>query len=169
MQSGVASFYEGWSKANAHLVDRIGQLGADALELRAAPESWPVWAIVGHLAGTRVYWLCGVIGEAGAGSTPFSDPLGQGWEDRLDARRESHELITAVQSSWRIVESCLDRWTPAMLGETFTRELNGSVQLHTRQSVLTRLLTHDAYHSGEVSLILGTNGMEGIDLWRPLG
>ena len=60
MSAGIVSYYEGWPRANAHLVNRIQRLGTEALELRAAPESWPIWAIVGHLASTRVYWLCGV-------------------------------------------------------------------------------------------------------------
>jgi hypothetical protein len=29
------------------------------------------------------------------------------------------------------------------------------------------LLSHDAYHSGEASLLLGMHGLEPIDLWRP--
>ncbi len=28
--------------------------------------------------------------------------------------------------------------------------------MHTRQSVLYRILTHDAYHTGEISLTLGS-------------
>ena len=29
-------------------------------------------------------------------------------------------------------------------------------------------MTHDAFHAGEVSVILGTHGREAIDLWRGL-
>ena len=42
------------------------------------------------------------------------------------------------------------------------------VQMHTRQSVLFRLVTHDAYHTGEMSLVLGSHGLGEIDLWRGL-
>jgi hypothetical protein len=39
--------------------------------------------------------------------------------------------------------------------------------VHTRQSVLLRLLSHDAYHSGELSQTLGINDLPQVDLWRP--
>src|SRR5690349_23076426 len=32
-------------------------------------------------------------------------------------------------------------------------------QHHTRHSVLTRLVMHDSFHAGEVSLLLGLNGL----------
>jgi hypothetical protein len=46
------------------------------------------------------------------------------------------------------------------------RRTRGSVvQVHTRQSVLIRMITHDAFHSGEISLVLGSNGLGAIDPW----
>jgi hypothetical protein len=33
--------------------------------------------------------------------------------------------------------------------------------------VLMRLLSHDLFHSGEISGILGAHGLPAIDLWRP--
>jgi hypothetical protein len=37
--------------------------------------------------------------------------------------------------------------------------------MHTRRSILLRLLSHDAFHSGEISQLLGANGLPPIDLW----
>ena len=163
----VAPIFEGWPRVQAHLMDRIPKLGPEELQLRATPDGWPLWAIVSHIAVARVYWLCEVCKEPGAETTPFADP-GQGWEDRLDVPRQSHELMLAVESSWRIVESCLERWTPATLGETFTRERDGAIQRHTRQSVLTRLVMHDSFHCGEASLLLGTHGFASMDPWETI-
>src|ERR1700737_4530454 len=132
----VAPFYAGWRFTNERMVERIDALSLEQLELRAAPELWPIWAIAAHIAGARVYWLCGVFKEPGAETTPFPDPNGDGWEDHLDVPRRSDELMFAVESSWRIVESCLRRWTPEMLSEVFTREREGEIQRHTRHSVL---------------------------------
>jgi hypothetical protein len=53
-----------------------------------------------------------------------------------------------------------------MLSEEFERQIGKITQVHTRQSVLLRLLSHDAYHSGELSQTLGINGLPQIDLWR---
>ena len=54
-----------------------------------------------------------------------------------------------------------------MLDEEVERHFNGTVQIHSRASILQRLLTHDAYHSGELSQTLGIHGLPQIDLWRP--
>ncbi len=163
----VAAFYEGWRKHNGRLVDAIRSLSDEQLKLRAAADKWPIWAIAAHTAGARVYWLCGVFKESGAESTPFTDPAsGYGWEDDENTPRGSRELVTALESSWAIVERCLDSWTTSMLGEEYTREIAGKTQRHTRQSVLVRMITHDAYHSGEISQILGVHGLPEIDLWR---
>jgi uncharacterized damage-inducible protein DinB len=166
---GVAAIFEGWQKTQTHLIHRLPHLRTQELALRASPDGWPIWAIASHIAGARVYWLCGVLKEPGAEATPFQDPLtDEGWEDRLDVPRRSEELVSAIESSWQIVESCLARWTPEMLGETFTRDRAGQIQLHTRQSVLTRLVMHDAFHCGEISLLLGTHGLASMDPWEPI-
>lgn len=161
----VAPFYDGWQFAQERLVERIGALSPEELALRAAPELWPIWAIAAHTAGARVYWLCHIFKEPGAERTPFMDPSGEGWEDDLTHPREASELVSALESTWTIVEDCLNRWTPAMLPEEFRRERDGQIQIHTRQSVLMRLLTHDAYHIAEIGQTLGMNGLQEIYIW----
>jgi uncharacterized damage-inducible protein DinB len=143
----------------------IGTLTREQLALRPAPGQWPIWAAAAHLAGARVYWLCAILHEPGADATPFVDPTGDGWEDDLTQPRGPIELRFALESSWKVVERCLNQWTPAMLQEEFRRELRDQVQMHTRQSVLMRLITHDAYHCGEISETLGTHGLGELDLW----
>jgi uncharacterized damage-inducible protein DinB len=168
MSGGLTPFYSDWRMYNGRLVGAIRSLSNEQLKLRAAPDKWPIWAIAGHTAGARVYWLCGVFKESGAENTPFTDPLsGYGWEDDESTSRGADELVTALESSWKIIERSLERWTPAMLGEEFTREIGGKIQRHTRQSMLMRLITHDAFHTGEISQILGLHGIEEIDFWRP--
>jgi hypothetical protein len=158
------ALYEGCHRANSRLVERLPRMTAWELGLQGV-EGWPVWALISHLAGARVYWLCGIFGEPGAETTPFDTPLGEGWEDHLDHPRGADELLLAVTSSWRIVESCLERWTPDQLGVSFPRRRGDRVESHSRASVLTRLVMHDAFHCGEISLLLGMNGREALDPW----
>ena len=161
----IAPFFDGWRLTNDRLVKRIGALSGAELELRPAPDFWPIWATAAHVAGARVYWLCGVLQERGADRTPFADPNGDGWEDDLTHPRQAPELVFALESSWTIVEQCLDRWTSEMLQEEFRRERDGKIQVLTRQSVLMRMLTHDASHAGEISQTLGMHALNGIDLF----
>jgi uncharacterized damage-inducible protein DinB len=163
--SSIASFYDGWRKANSRLIDGVEKLSDEQLALHVG-SYMPIWAIAGHTAGARVYWLCGVMKEQGAETTPFPDASGDGWEDHLDHPRGAAELVGALESSWRIIERCLDIWTPEMLADEFRRVRGDAVQIHTRQSVLIRLMTHDSFHAGEISLLLGMHGLPEIDLWR---
>ena len=166
MAESVAPFYEGWRKANARLIQGLRPLTDAQLRFVPGEGSSPIWMSAAHVAGTRVYWLCGVFKEPGAETTPFTDPLsGIGWEDDPAHPRTAAELVGALESSWAIVEATLARWTPAMLGEEFTRQISGKTQRHTRQSVLMRMITHDAFHSGEISYLLGLQGLVAIDLW----
>jgi len=165
MRHTVAPFYEGWRLVNDGLVTALAPLSTEQLALPVGSPIWPIWASASHLAGARVYWLCGVFKEPGAETTPFADPTGLGWEDDLAHPRAADELVGALASSWRIVERCLATWTPETLGQEARRTRGTEVQIHTRQSVLMRLVTHDAFHCGEISLSLGSHGLAAIDPW----
>ena len=153
-----------WARINGELIDVVRGLSRAQLDLRAR-EDWPIWAIVAHSASVRVYWLCQILKQPGAASTPFHDPSGYGWEDDLDTPRSAEDLVMAHQTTWNVVNEWLARWTPTMLEESFPRDTNGRREWHSHQSIFTRLITHDSYHIGEVSLILLNHGHNGIDPW----
>jgi uncharacterized damage-inducible protein DinB len=163
----IRPFYNMWPQYNRRLRDVVGRMSATQLALRPAADQWPIWATVGHMAGGRVYWLCDVAGEPGAETTPFPDAANTGWEDEPDHPRGADELAAALDATWRLVERCLDRWTPEMLADEFHRVREGDLQVHSRSSILQRLFSHDAYHCGELSQTFGIHGLPPIDLWRP--
>jgi uncharacterized damage-inducible protein DinB len=69
-------------------------------------------------------------------------------------------------STWQVIEGCLDRWTLDSMEQTARRDEAGRrPEIHTRQSILMRMITHEGYHVGEISLTLGAAGREPIDLW----
>jgi uncharacterized damage-inducible protein DinB len=160
--------YGMWPQYDRRLREVIGDMTDDQLAICPSPGGSPIWATVAHTAGTRVYWLCVVVGEPGAETTPFNDiAAGIGWEDDLDHPRSATELVSVLRSTFAIVEACLDRWTPAMLRDEVRRDYQGTTQVHTRGSVLQRLFSHEAYHCGELSQTLGIHALPQIDLWRP--
>jgi uncharacterized damage-inducible protein DinB len=166
----IRPFYDRWPQYNRRLTEVVGAMTDDQLAINPAPDRdrWPIWATVAHTAGGRNYWLCGVIGEPGADATPWPDALTwDGWEDHLDQPRHADELVWALTSTFAVVEHVLDTWTPDMLGEEVERYFGDVRQIHPRASILQRLLTHDAYHCGELSQTLGIERLPQIDLWRP--
>lgn len=125
-----------------------------------------------HLGDRRPHgWHAGLLamhrhGHAWADTTPFPDAANSGWEDDLDHPRSADELVTAWTTTWGIVERAFDAWTPDMLDESVARG-QGDASHFTRRSLLLRLITHQAYHVGEIVVIQGIHGRRQIDLWPP--
>jgi uncharacterized damage-inducible protein DinB len=171
--ASIAPFYAGWSLCNDELIAAIAHLSPEQLGI-AIRKGWPIWASVSHVAGGRVFWLCQILGEPGAETTPFNDPSGFGWEDDLSHPRNAGELVGALRSTWRIAQHALDTWTTGMLAEEKPRTGPAGTRMHSRQSVIMRIITHDAFHAGEISHALGEHGLGGdgpngpIDIWRGL-
>jgi uncharacterized damage-inducible protein DinB len=172
-QLTLAPFYKGWKAGNGQLVSAIRPLTREQLLLRPAPDIGAIWQIVAHMAGARAWWFSN-IGETEAELGPlYADPeTGMGWEDFPDQPRSAEELVWALEASWRLIESRLDRWTPDMLDDRFSRVRGpwagseaGQEEHFTRQEVIWRLIAHDGEHSGEVSLILGINGLGAVNFW----
>ncbi len=155
------------------VVDALRAMTKEELALRApsgdeaSSVSWPIWAIAGHTAGARVYWLSTVMGVPGVEATPFRDMGDLGWEDDLAHPRSADELVMAWATTWDIVERALATWTPAMLDDAVAVGRGDGAAHLTRRSVLLRLITHEAYHVGEIAVIQGIHGRPQIDLWRP--
>lgn len=165
MTQSIRPFYDRWPQYNGRLRDVIAAMTDEQLAISPSPDGWPIWATVGHTAGTRVYWLCEVVGEPGAESTPFPLPATDGWEDDLSHPRSAAELVGALDTTFAVIEGVLDRWTPDMLASEVRREYAGNVQVHSRGSILQRMFSHEAYHCGELSQTLGIHGLPQIDLW----
>lgn len=161
MSDPIAGFRAEWAGYQRRMVEGLAAMSDEDLALVVDVHRWPIWAVAAHTAGARVWWLCHVLGEPGKETTPFTDPTGFGWEDDLSVVRSRDEVVGAWASSWRILDGCLERWTPATLAETVRR----GRQVHTRHSILLRLFSHEAYHAGEISVTLARNGREPIDLW----
>lgn len=167
MAALVASLYPDWPRYNARIRDAVCNLGPAELALRAGPGHAPVWALAAHAAGARTYWLCGWLGEPGAERTPFPDPEGGvGWEDDEDHPRTGAELAWALDSTFAVVADCLARWSSDDLSLAVGRVVGEVDRTHTRASILNRLCSHDAFHAGEISQLLGAHGLPAIDLWR---
>jgi len=162
----IQQAYSKWPDYNRRLVAVVAALSAEQLAIQPSPERWPIWATVGHAACQRVFWLCDFAGEPGAESTPFTD-AGHNCpgDDDLEHVLSAGQLAEALDSSFRIVEHCLDRWTMESLAEQLRREDWDETWVHSRGSVIQRVFAHDIYHIAEVNETLGRAGLQQIDLW----
>jgi hypothetical protein len=158
--------YSRWPEYNRSLRDVVASMTEEQLAIRPSAERWPLWATVGHAACQRVFWLCDFAGEPGADTTPFTD-AGHDCpgDDDLEHVLSADRLAAALDSTFLIVEACLDRWTLAMLEEEIRREDFGPDWVHTRGSVIQRVFAHDISHIAELNEALGIAGLAQVDLW----
>lgn len=163
-------FHEGWAKHQALVIDALGDLTPEQLDLRTASHQWAVWQLASHVAGSRAYWFHDVLGEGDPSTRnlfrvesttvpglPLEDA---GWEDEEDHPRGVQELLDGLQRTWTIVDDCLRRWTADELNATVVRP----ERTHHRGWVVWHVMEHDIHHGGEISQILGSNGLPGLDL-----
>ena len=158
--------YSMWPRYHERFRGVVAAMTDEQLAIRPSPERWPLWATVGHTCCQRVFWLCDFAGEPGAETTPFTDAASNcPGDDDLEHVLGTEALVDALDSTFRIVESCLDRWTLDMLAETLRRPYWDDSWVHTRASVLQRVFSHDVYHCAQVNVTLGIAGLPQIDLW----
>jgi hypothetical protein len=158
--------YSSWPQYNQRLRDVVAGLTDEQLALRPTPDRWPIWATIGHTACQRVFWLCDFAGEPGAETTRFTD-AGHNCpgDDDLENVLDAGQLVEALDSTFRIVEGCLDRWTLEMLEEEIRRPDYGPDWVHLRGSVIQRVFSHDVWHCAELNETLSRAGLPLIDLW----
>jgi uncharacterized damage-inducible protein DinB len=162
----VRPAYSKWPEYNRRLRNVVSAMTDEQLAMKPSPERWPLWATVGHTACQRVFWLCDFAGEPGAEATPFTNAgYNCPGDDDLEHVLSAEALVAALTSTFRVVESCLDRWTLDMLDEELRRPEWDDSWVHTRGAVIQRVFSHDVYHYAELNETLGIAGLPQIDLW----
>jgi hypothetical protein len=165
--NSIRAAYSSWPRFNDRFREAIGRLTAEQLAVQPSPERWPLWATIGHVACQRVSGLCGYAGEPGAETTPFPNALYNcpGDED-LEHVLDAAELVVALDSTFAIIERCLDSWTWDMLSEVLTRQFGDETWTNARGAVLQRTFAHDIYHFSEVNEALTAARLPLVNLWE---
>jgi uncharacterized damage-inducible protein DinB len=162
----IRSAFDTWPHYDRRFREVVENLSEEQLAIRPSPERWPLWATIGHTACQRVFWLCDFAGEPGAETTRFTNAAYDcPGDDDLEHVLRADELVEALDSTFRIIDGCLDRWTPDALDDFVERPGWGDSRVHTRGWVIQRVFAHDVYHCAEVNDVLSGAGLPLIDLW----
>ena len=151
--------YENWRGYQEKLRSAIAPLTDEQLLLQPSAQLWPLGQIVQHIISVRAGWFSGTLQD--------EDELMNGymlWGQRDSADRSAQEMAIGLDDTWAFIEARLQRWTPAECALTFPDEWDGQVYEVSRSWVIYHVLEHDLHHGGEISLILGMNGIPAIDL-----
>lgn len=167
----LATFYKpGWENYQHALVQTIAPLSSEQLALPIAPQQRSIGEILEHMIGARYNWFHLWMGEG----DPNLD-----WGDDEDNDEstvyQAASLVVWFEKSWRVISSALGRWTVADLEQVFPAPASHQEWLrkqglaeeppHTRQWIVWHVMEHEIHHGGELSLALGTHGLNEFYTW----
>src|SRR5689334_22702945 len=159
--------YKGWDSHQQALTNAVTPLTPEQLAWRPSPKHATVNELIGHIAGSRLWWFY-KMGAPGsvvlarqiapwAGETfdaGDSDELNRWleanlqWEEPLT--QTPGEALRWLAASWQMIETTLHTWTVADLARTYRHIRAGQIYAVTRQWTLWRILSHDLHHGGEL-------------------
>jgi uncharacterized damage-inducible protein DinB len=156
--AAIAPYYRGWDRFEVELVTAIGALSAEQLALRPNREMWSVGMLTTHIVAARAGWFHGWMGHGPSALSRLTE-----WDENEEPTRTAPELVAALAETWAMVDDGLKTWTAAEIDETFKSPSNHDRPLRSRQWIIWHVLEHDLRHGGEISLILGMNGVKSLD------
>jgi len=161
----LSTFYKpGWETYQQGLVQIIASLSSEQLALSLGPEQRSIGELLEHMIGARFNWFHLWMGEG---------DINVDWNDDEDNDEsiayKAASLVAMFEKSWHVIASALDRWTSADLEQLFLPPASHQAWLrnqgleeappHTRQWIVWHVMEHEIHHGGELSLALGTYGV----------
>ena len=163
MVSPTLRVYNGWEKYNSLLEKAIAPLTQDQLDLRPADHMWSIRVLAGHIIGVRAWWFGANMGEGGEELRQFVD-----FDDTVEEKQtDAATLVDGLSRTWASLAASLRSWSDADLEKRFQRPTpnrEGERPWRTREYIVWHVAEHDLFHGGEISLILGMNGLAGLDV-----
>lgn len=157
--STLQVIYENWRGYNGNLQNCIAGLSSEQLLLQPAPHMWPLGQILQHIISIRAGWFSYTLQDHDEAMNEYMS-----WDLPDSPARSAVELARGLDETWAFIQARLQRWTPADCAKVFPDEIAGQVYEISRSWVIYHVLEHDLHHGSEVSLILGMNGLPGLDL-----
>ena len=158
-RSTLGVIYESWRGYQEKLRDCVAPLASEQLLLQPAPHMWPLGQIVQHIISVRAGWFSGTLQDDDDLMTGYMS-----WGQHDSPARSAAALARGLDETWAFIEARLQRWTPDDCARTFPDEWDGQQYHVSRSWVIYHVMEHDLHHGGEVSLILGMNGLRTLDL-----
>ena len=163
-ESPLIVFYKhGWENYQQALVQTIASLSSEQLALPVTPHHWSIGQLLTHMIDARVSWFSGWMGEEDADMARWRE----GWSRDESAVYEAASLVAIFEKTWHVIADALDRCTSSDLEQLFSPPayLQEEEPSHTRQWIIWHVIEHEIHHGGELSLALGTYGLDDFYTW----
>ena len=146
-----ARAFESWQDYQEALKRAIAPLTEEQLQRRPVPGLRTPGEIAEHIVFGRALHLYRTLGEAAAELTPLLR-----WEDANDPPHSAAEILQGLELTWRFITGSLMHGSP-------TEAIPEDEEVPIVQTIWG-LLDHDLPHAGELSLLLGADGMPGVEI-----
>lgn len=146
-----ARAFDSWLDYQEALKRAIAPLTGEQLQQRPIPGQRTPGEIAEHIVFGRALHLCRTLGEEAAELTPLLR-----WDDADEPSHSAAEIVQGLELTWRFISSSL------MSGSATDTILEGEGAPAVQ--VIWGLLDHDLPHAGELSLLLGTIGVGGVEI-----
>ena len=145
-----ARAFQSWQDYQDALTRAIAPLSEEQLQRRLIPGLRTPGEIAEHIVFGRALHLQRTLGEGTAELTPLVR-----WGNADDPPHTAAEIVQGLELTWRFITGCLMRGDP-------------SDDLSEAEVVIVQtiwgLLDHDLPHAGELSLLLGADGLPGVEI-----
>jgi hypothetical protein len=148
-----ARAFESWQDYQEALKHAIAPLTEEQLQRQLIPGLRTPGEIAEHIVFGRALHLHRTLGEVGEDVAELTPLLR--WEDADDPPHTAAEILHGLELTWRFITACLMRGSPT---DAISEEEVPIMQ------TIWGLLDHDLPHAGELSLLLGADGMPGVEI-----
>jgi hypothetical protein len=145
-----ARAFQSWQDYQEALKLAIAPLTDEQLQRVLIPGLRSCGEIAEHIVFGRALHLHRTLGEAAAELTPLLR-----WDDADDAPHTAAEILHGLELTWRFITAYLMRGSPT--------EVIPEDDIPILQTIWG-MLDHDLPHAGELSLLLGADGMPGVEI-----
>ncbi|MCB0186086.1 MAG: DinB family protein [Caldilineaceae bacterium] len=146
-----ARAFDSWQEYQEALKRAIAPLTAVQLQRRPIPGLRTPGEIAEHIVFGRALHLYRTLGEEAAQLTPLLR-----WEDANDPPHSAVEILQGLDLTWRFIAGRLMQGSP-------TDAILEDAEVAIVQTIWG-LLDHDLPHAGELSLLLGADGLPGVEI-----
>jgi uncharacterized damage-inducible protein DinB len=155
----IEEIFQGWEVYHNALMETIAELSPDQLNLQPDPDLRSIGTITSHIISARARWFYLVMGEGGASFKSMGN-----WDRRGARLRSAVELVEGLKKTWEGMQDAIASWSAEQWEDSWPGEYEGEPKTITRTWVIWHLIEHDLHHGGEISIILGANGIPGIKI-----
>jgi uncharacterized damage-inducible protein DinB len=142
--------FESWQDYQNALQRAIAPLTEEQLNRRLVPQLRSPGEIAKHIVYGRALWLHRALSEDAAELAPLLR-----WDDPDDLPRTAAEVVHGLEVTWQFITARLRR------GSASDRLPDEEALV---MQILWGLLDHDLPHAGELSLLLGAEGLPGVEI-----